>query len=72
MMIEKVVPLVCTIIKLALSIKNGNHQAINSTKQFFATNNHGTILSLMTHFDFDSVSSHMKFDLLENLFNLTS
>ena len=44
---------------LRLSIANGNHEAIHKTKQSFPTNDHATILSLLTYIDFDSVSSHM-------------
>ena len=53
------IPVVCTIIKFRLSITNGNHKAIYTTKQSFPTNDHDTRLSLLTYFDFDSVSSHL-------------
>ena len=59
MMNEQVVPSVCTIIKLRLSITNGNHEGMHTIKQSFPTNDHAAILSLLTHFDFDSDSSHV-------------
>ena len=59
MMTEEVVPFVCTIIKFRFSITNRNHEAMHTTKQSFPTNDHVIILSLLTHFDFDSVSSHL-------------
>ena len=34
-------------------------EIMKQCKQSFATNDHATILSLLTHLDFDSVSSHM-------------
>ena len=37
----------------------GNHEAKHATKQCFSTNDHVTILRLLTYFDFDSVSSHL-------------
>ena len=48
----------CTIIKFRLSITNGKHEAMHTTKQSFPTNDYAAVLSLLTHFDFDSVSSH--------------
>ena len=50
---------VCTIIKFRISITNGNHEAMHTTKQSLPTNDHAKMLSLLTHFDFDSVSSHV-------------
>ena len=44
---------------MRLNITNGNHEAIHTAKQSFPTNHHATILRLLTHFNFDSVSSHM-------------
>ena len=44
---------------MRFSITNGNHEAMDTIKQSFPTNDHATILSLLTHFDFDSVSSHL-------------
>ena len=32
---------------------------MHTTKQSLPKNDHATILSLLTHFDFDSVSSHL-------------
>ena len=45
---------------LRISITNGNHEAMHTTKQSFPTNDSATMLrAFLTHFDFDSVSSHM-------------
>ena len=52
-------PFVYTIIKFRLSIANEHHEAMHITKQFLPTNDHATILGLLTHFDFNSVSSHL-------------
>ena len=51
---------VCTIIKMRLTITNENHRVMHTTKQSFQANEHATILSVLTHFDFDSVSSNMR------------
>ena len=59
MMNESVVPVVCTIIKLTLSITNGNHEAMHTTKQSFSIIYHATILSLLSYFVFAPVTSHM-------------
>ena len=48
---ESVVPFVCTIIKLRLSITKANHEAVDTTQKSFAKNYHDTILSLLTYFD---------------------
>ena len=32
---------------------------MHTTKKYFPTNGHATILSLLTRFDFDSVSLHL-------------
>ena len=45
---------------MRLSITNENHEVMHTTKQSFQTNEHATRLSLLTHFDFDSVSSNMR------------
>ena len=57
LMNKLVVPFVSTIIKLRISIRNGNHEEMHTTKQSFPTNYHAAILSLFGHFDFDSASS---------------
>ena len=54
-MVLFVVLFVCAISKLRLSIANGNHEAMHTTKKPSPTNDHAAILSLLTHFDFDSV-----------------
>ena len=59
MIIEQVLPFVCTIIKFRLSITNRNHEAMHTKKQYFSTREHTVILSLLTHLDFDSASSHL-------------
>ena len=51
---DDVLTFVCTIIKFKLSTTNGNHEAMHTT-----TNDHATILSSLTPFDFDSVSSQL-------------
>ena len=38
---------------------NRNHEAMHTTKQSFPANDHAKVLSLLSHFDFDSVSSHL-------------
>ena len=42
---------------LVISITNGDHEVVHTTKQSFPANYHATILSLLTYFDFDSVLS---------------
>ena len=56
---DDVLTFVCTIIKFKLSTTNGNHEAMHTTTQSFPTNDHATILSSLTPFDFDSVSSQL-------------
>ena len=34
----------------------GNYEVMHTTKQYFPTNDHATIMSLLTHFVFDSIS----------------
>ena len=50
---------------MRLRITNGNHEAMYNTKQSFLTNDHAKILSLLTHFDSDLVSSHMTWACFE-------
>ena len=47
---------------MRLSITNGNHEEIHTTKLTFSRNDHATILSLLTHFDFDLVLPHMTWE----------
>ena len=56
------VPFVCAVIEMRLSITNGNHEGIYNRKQSFSINDCVTILSLLVHFDFDLVSSHVTWE----------
>ena len=66
------VSFVRTIIKLRLSITNGNHDVMHTTKQSLPTNKHATILSLLNNFDFDSGSSHMFLSFTHSFYCLIS
>ena len=64
------VPFVCTIVKLILNITNANHEAMNATKKSFPADDHATMFNLLTHFDFDSVSSQITLIYIFNIAKL--
>ena len=51
-------PFVSTIIKQRLSVTTGNHEAMHTSKQYFPTNDHAAILSLLTRLILILIQSH--------------